>query len=300
MISFKTITKLLVPVTKGAKVVKKFGVRYAPQILTGLGIASMAGATVRAIKTAPKAKKAIDEIEADNSISHKEAAKKKTLAYAKFYWPELLMTFGGAGLIIGGQHISLGRLSTAVGLLGIEKDKVKKLTDKISEKYGDKELLKLQDEIARDDAKAHAPMDISTVYNTGDGTMLCYEPNMQRFFWSDLEKIRKARDELNHEMSRQMQRMDEGVLSLNDWYRKINLPPMDGKFQGRRLGPNIGKDFGWRNRMIELQITAGVLPNDQTYFVIGFTPQGAPESDQDIEADYGSSYEDDETDMPWR
>lgn len=293
MISFKTILS-------GAKVVKKFCVRYAPQILTGLGIASMAGATVHAIKTAPKAKKAIDEIEADDSISHSEAAKKKTLAYAKFYWPELLMTFGGAGLIIGGQHISLGRLSTAVGLLGIEKDKVKKLTDKISEKYGDKELLKLQDEIARDDAKAHAPMDISTVYNTGDGTMLCYEPNMQRFFWSDLEKIRKARDELNHEMSRQMQRMDEGVLSLNDWYRKINLPPMDGTFQGRKLGPNIGKDFGWRNRMIELQITAGVLPNDQTYFVIGFTPQGAPERDQDIEEDYGSSYGDDETDMPWR
>lgn len=293
MISFKTVIS-------GAKVVKKFCVRYAPQILTGLGIASMAGATVHAIKTAPKAKKAIDEIEADNSISHREAAKKKTLAYAKFYWPELLMTFGGAGLIIGGQHISLGRLSTAVGLLGIEKDKVKKLTDKISEKYGDKELLKIQDDIARDSAQAHAPVDTSTIYNTGFGTMLCYDPNTQRFFWSDLEKIRKARDELNHEMSRQMQRMDEGVLSLNDWYRKLNLPPIDGRFQGKRLGPNIGKDFGWRNRMIELQITAGVLPNDQTYFVIGFTPQGAPEMDADIEDDYGTSYGDDETDMPWR
>lgn len=300
MISFKTIANLWVPVAKGAKVVKKYGVRYAPQILTGLGIASMAGATVHAIKTAPKAKKAIDEIEADNSISHKEAAKKKTLTYAKFYWPELLMTFGGAGLIIGGQHISLGRLSTAVGLLGIEKDKVKKLTDKISEKYGDKELLKIQDDIARDNAQAHAPLDTSTIYNTGFGTMLCYDPNTQRFFWSDLEKIRKARDELNHEMSRQMQRADEGVLSLNDWYRKLNLPPIDGRFQGKRVGPNIGKDFGWRNRMIELQITAGVLPNDQTYFVIGFTPQGAPEMDADIEDDYGTSYEDDETDMPWR
>lgn len=297
MISFKTIWWSF---TKGAKVAKKFGVRYAPQILTGLGIASMAGATAHAIKTAPKAKKAIDEIEADNSISHKEAAKKKTLAYAKFYWPELLMTFGGAGLIIGGQHISLGRLSTAVGLLGIEKDKVKKLTDKISEKYGDKELLKIQDDIARDSAQAHAPVDTSTIYNTGFGTMLCYDPNTQRFFWSDLEKIRKARDELNHEMSRQMQRMDEGVLSLNDWYRKLNLPPIDGRFQGKRLGPNIGKDFGWRNRMIELQITAGVLPNDQTYFVIGFTPQGSPEMDADIEDDYGTSYGDDETDMPWR
>ena len=50
MISFNTFVS-------GAKVIKKCCIRYAPQILTGLGIFSMGAATVCGIKTAPKAKK---------------------------------------------------------------------------------------------------------------------------------------------------------------------------------------------------------------------------------------------------
>lgn len=300
MISFNTFVS-------GAKVIKKCCIRYAPQILTGLGIFSMGAATVCGIKTAPKAKKAIDEIEADNSISHKEAAKKKTLAYAKFYWPELLMTFGGAGLIIGGQHISLGRLSTAVGLLGIEKDKVKKLTDKISEKYGDKELIKLKDEIARDEVAKSGPPDLSKVYNTGHGTMYVYDAIGKRFILDSVEHINKAERQINQDIAADIKRHREAVYSLNNLYEDyLGWPPLDGRVDipgidnPQKFAPNIGKDLGWRNRFVELKMTYGNFDPDHSYVIVGFSDSGGPNWDLDITDDFGSDYQDDETDMPWR
>lgn len=291
-------------ITQGYKVTKKMAIKYAPQILTGVGIFCMGAATVKAIKTAPKAKEAIDKIEADDSLTHKEYVKKKTLALMKFYWPEFLMTFGGAGLIIGGQHISIKRLGIATAIISSRNEEIKDLKDKIAEKYGDKELGKIQDSIAQDKAKKalnDIPTDLSTVYNTGHGTTLFYDIIGKRSFLSDLEYIRKMRDQFNKEIAEQMQRGDEAVMSLNDWYDYNGLPQLDGRAEnGKKVGPNIGKDLGWRNRLMELKFTSDMLSNGQTYFVMGFTDNGGPKWDLDITDDYGSRYSDDETDMPSR
>lgn len=299
----------------GYAVVKKVAVQYAPQILTGVGILCMGAATIKAIKTAPKAKEAITEIENDPDLSHKEYVKKKTLSLMKYYWPEFLMTFGGAGLIIGGQHISLKRLGVATAIIGSQKEELKELKEKIAEKYGNKELGKLQDEIAQDKVKKEVEqrgLDISTVYNTGNGNTLFYDPIGHRFFLSSLESIKQEEICFNNDISRQMQRGDESVMSLNDWYHYIDLPPLNGcapvknamnaHGEGREqhFGPDIGKNFGWRNRPMHLNIVSGMLENGQTYFVVGFTENGEPKAVQDLENWYGVPYSDDETDMPWR
>lgn len=285
---------------EGAKIAKKLGVKYLPQILTGLGITMMAGATIHAIKVTPEAHETIQQIEEDDELSHKEYVKAKTLALAHFYWPELLMTFGGAGLIIGGQHVSLRRLGVATALLSTERDKVQKLENKIEEKFGNKKLNDIKDEIIQDEAKAKATnLDLSTVYNTGKGNTLIYV-----MYWgfclSDMDFIRRATQDCNDDICSNMQRGKEAVVSLNDWLEYINLPPIDGRVNGKRLGPNLGKDLGWRNRSIRLRVTAMMLDNDQTCLAVGFTDEGGPIPDPDISDDYGSDYIDDETDMPWR
>lgn len=290
-------------ITEGAKVVKKVAIRYAPQILTGIGIGCMAGATVHAIKVSPKAKEELDEID-NEELTHGEFFKKKAGTWIRYYWPEVLMVFGGAGLIIGGQHISLKRLSAATIALSMEREKVQKLTDKVAEKFGDKKLAEIQDEIAQDDVKREVVKqgitDFNTVYNTGRGHMLCFDPIGRRFFLSDLEYIRKMSMEFNKDIAEQMAKQYEAVMSLNDWYDYIDIPPLDGKVDGKTVGPNIGKDMGWRNRLMKLKITSGMLENDQTYFVIGFTDGGMPTIDENIMDDYLMNSADDSTDMPWR
>lgn len=295
MLNFKTIIG-------GVKVVGKWAAKNMPTILTVVGVGMMAGATVEAIKTTPEAKEALDEIENDPELTHKQYFFKKTKTIAKYYWKTATLDILGGVAIFGGNHINLRRLATATALLSTKTDELKKLEEKVLEKDGAKKLQKYKDEIIQEDVKKAAgdQFDISTVYNTGKGNTLCFDPIGQRFFLSDLEYIRQMRDEFNNAQAEQMQRGKEAVASLNDWYGYIELPPLDGRFNGKRMGPNLGKDLGWRNRMMQLKFTAGLLDNDQTFNVIGFTDNGGPKWDLDISDDYGSDYTDDSTDMPFR
>lgn len=288
------------------KVSKKFVIKNAPKILTIAGVTLMAGATVHAIVVSPKAKAEVDKIEADPDISHKEYVKKKTLTYLRFYWPEFLMVFGGGACVFGAQHVNAKRIAAISTVLATQTDKLEKLENVIKTEDGEKQLQKYKDKVAQEDVKAHAQdLDMSTVYNTGKGNMLCFDPIGKRFFLSDLEFIKREAEEFTMEQARLMQHGEEAVQSLNDWYETIHLPCLDGQIDaGNRyisVGPNIGKDFGWRNRMMRLQVTSGMLENDQTYFVIGFKDGFEPKLDPDICDSYGSAYSgDDETDMRWR
>lgn len=288
------------------KVSKKFVIKNAPKILTIAGVTLMAGATVHAIVVSPKAKAEVDKIETDPDISHKEYVKKKTLTYLRFYWPEFLMVFGGGACVFCAQHVNAKRIAAISTVLATQTDKLEKLENVIKTEDGEKQLQKYKDKVAQEDVKAHAQdLDMSTVYNTGKGNMLCFDPIGKRFFFSDLEFIKREAEEFTMEQARLMQHGEEAVQSLNDWYEAIHLPCLDGQIDaGNRyisVGPNIGKDFGWRNRMMRLQITSGMLENDQTYFVIGFKDGFEPKLDPDICDSYGSTYSgDDETDMKWR
>lgn len=294
MINFKTITD-------GVKVVGKWAARNMPTILTVIGVGMMTGATVDAIKEAPVAKEELDILE-EEELTHKEYFAKKTKIIVKHYWKVAVLDILGGVSIFGGNHINLRRIATATALLSTKTDELKKLEEKVLEKDGKKKLQKYKDEIIQEKVKNAAgdSFDISTVYNTGKGTALCFDSIGQRFFLSDLEYIRQMRDEFNSALAEQMQRHKEAVMSLNDWYGYIGLPPLDGRFNGKRMGPDLGKDLGWRNRLMQLKFTAGMLDNDQTYSVIGFTDAGGPKWDLDISDDYGSDYTDDETDTPWR
>ena len=299
MLSLKTLQQ-------GWKVSKKFIIKNAPKILTIVGVTAMAGATVHAIVVSPKAKTEVTKIENDPDISHKEYVKKKTLTYLKFYWPEFLMVFGGGACIFGAQHMNAKRIAAISTVLATQTDKLEKLENAIKSEDGEKKLEKYKDKVAQTDAEEHAHgLDMSTVYNTGKGNMLCYDPIGKRFFLSDLEFIKREAEEFAMEQARLMQHGEEAVQSLNDWFEVLHLPGLDGQIDaGNRyisVGPNIGKDFGWRNRMMRLQITSGMLENDQTYFVIGFKDGFEPKLDPDICDSYGSTYSgDDETDMRWR
>lgn len=285
---------------------RQYIIRNAPKILTITGVAMFTGAVAYTAIAAPKAKAKADEIEQDESLTHKEYIKKKTLNYLSIYWPTFLMVFGGGACVFGAQHVNAKRIAAISTVLATQTDKLEKLENVIKTEDGEKQLQKYKDKVAQEDVKAHAQgLDMSTVYNTGKGNMLCFEPIGQRFFWSDLEFIKREAEEFAMEQARLMQHGEEAVHSLNDWYEAINLKPLDGKIEiGNRdipMGPNIGKDFGWRNRMMRLQITSGMLENDQTYFVIGFKDGFEPKLDPDICDSYGSTYSgDDETDMRWR
>lgn len=281
----------------------KIAEKHSPTIFTVIGVGLMIGATIKAIVEAPKAKEEIDELE-DAEVSHKEYNKSKLSIIARHYWPVVLMEIGGVGSVFWGHKISLGRTAAAIAAYQMSKDDLKKLEEKIANVDGEKHLDQLKHDILKDEVIAN-DQDENSYYNTGHGNMKFYDPIGKRFFYSDIEHIRKMTAKLNFELAEQIKYGKCAVASLNDWCDMIGLERLDGVLDGRRIGPNIGKDLGWRNRLIDLKFESMLLPNDEHCTVVGFTESGGPKWDLDISDDYGcyddlSKIDDDSTDSKWR
>lgn len=314
----------IIETVKGfTKVAGKWIVKYAPQILTTGGVLLMSTAVGTGIMVTPEAKAKLDAIENDQTLSHTDAFKKKATVIVSNYWPTLALAAGGAALIFCGQHVSLSRLGTATALLATRTDELKKLEQKIIEKDGQKKFESYKDEIAQEEVKKEAKRqniesDISLAYNTGHGSMLCYDPNGRRFFLSDIEFLRRSEREFNAQLCgkrySKYQRFNpfkHTAKSLNDWYEYIDLPKLDGKLEDPtthdmiQYGANLADDIGWKDRAMELNLVYGKLPNDTPYLIMGFTEDGAPGwcmniSDYDNTDVKSGEAIDDETDMPWR
>ena len=264
---------------------------HSPTIFTIAGVALMGAAIVTTISTAPKAQDEIDILNKDEEVSHKEYNKAKARIIVRHYWPIAAMGFGGAGMIFWGHKISLGRTASAIAAYQMSKDNLKKLEDKIIDMDGEKHLKLAKEDILKDEV-GEGPKNKEPIFHTGHGTDLCYDAIGKRFFYSDIEHIRQMTGKLNFDLAEQMKYGNYSVASFNDWCDWIGLEPLDGRIQNgsnrmRSVAPNIGKDLGWRNRLVELEFTSMLLPNDEHCLVVGFTEDGAPKWDLDISDDHG-------------
>lgn len=285
---------------EGGEIILRFVVDKSPTILTTLGVLAMAAGTAKAIVEAPKAKEELEEVESDPELSHKDYILKKSRVILYHYWATAALTLGGAGIIFWGHKISLGRTAAALAAYQMSKDDLKKLEDKIVETDGEKKLNKMKNSILKDEVGA-GPNDISMVYNTGHGNTLFYDPIGRRFFISDIEFIRQQASVFNMELAKQIKISKKAVMSLNDWYEFIDLEPLDGEIDGKKVCSNIGKDMGWRNRLVDLKFTSLLLSNNEHCTVMGYSKNGGPEWDMNIADDYyADELEEDSTDMPWR
>ena len=88
--------------------------------------------------------------------------------------------------------------------------------------------------------------------------MLCYDTISGRYFRGDIEKIRRAENQLNLRMR------DELFISLNELYSELGLPHIDA---GEKLGWNIDKGY------ITLRFTYGPAENDEPCLILGYDVQ---------------------------
>lgn len=292
----------------GFQISSKALIKAAPTIGVIFGTGLMVGATVKTGLEAPKLKDELDELEIQTDISHKEYLKKKTrILLYHLGWPAV-MTIGGLLMIFSGYKIKCTQAAIAAAALASKTEEAEKLEKKIIEKYGPKEYEKMKDEMVKDEVKAH-PIDYATVINTGHGNMLCWDPIVHDYYWSDLDYIRKMAEQANKEMTKTRWGMHKSAMNYNTWREYLDLPACNYHSCMDKPAGNvdIGKDYGWFNSYIELKITAILLPDDSVVHVIGFTISGAPryrlnlEDEDGVDADNPMyDYDDDSTDMRYR
>ena len=248
-------------VTKMFKDLQKTVVKHGPEILTGIGIAGMITTTVLAVKATPKAMELIEE-EKERLKEHEDDVVQLTVgetvkAAWKPYIPAMVTGVVSTGCLIGAQSINSRRnaaLATAYQVSTAALNEYKEYKEKVVETIGEKKEQAIRDEIAKDRIEKNPPSE-APILITGKGNTLCYDLYSDRYFKSDIDRIKRAMNNLNYRMNCGM----EMYISLNEFYDEIGLAHV-----------KVGDDVGWRidHGLIDIHFGSQLTEDDEPCVVI--------------------------------
>ena len=227
--------------------------KHSPAILTALGITGMIGTTVLAVKATPKA---LDLIE-----NKKEELDKDKLTVVetmkatwKCYVPAAITCATSAACLIGASSVHTKRNAALATAYKLSESALIEYRDKVVETIGEKKEQSVRDAIAKDHVEKN-PVTNNEVIITDRGYTLCYDELSGRYFYSDIEKIKKAANELNRQM------LNDMYVSVNELYYELGLE-----------GTKLGEQMGWNvdRGLIDLKFSATVSADDRPCIVLDY------------------------------
>lgn len=229
--------------------------KHSPEILTGIGIAGMITTTIMAVKATPKALQMIDDIREEQDIFELDQPIKPTeviKATWKCYIPAALVGCVSIGCLIGASNVNLRRNAALATAYALSESTLKEYQDKVTEKFGKRKEQEVRDDIAKDKVEQN-PVSKSGIVLTGNGDIPCFDKLSGRYFMSNVDKLKKAENELDRQMRYDM------YVSLNEFYDAIGLDHID---LGDHLGWNIDRGY------IELSFSSQLDENDHPCLVV--------------------------------
>lgn len=222
--------------------------RKSPEILTGVGIGGMITTTVLAVKATPEALRRIEARKKEEH--HKKLTAVQTVQAAwKCYIPAGVTGTVSIACLIGASTLNGRRNAALATAASLAETSLREYRAKVVETLGEKKETAILDAIDRDRIERNPPpasKNESPVVEGPVGQTLCYDSMFGRYFYSDVETLKRAENKLN----RQMATMSEPYISLNEFYMEIGLPIVD-----------IGEDLGWNvdDGMIELRFSSQLV-----------------------------------------
>lgn len=205
--------------------------KYSPQILTGIGIAGMLTTTVLAVKATPKALELIEEKKKEEKTDKLPPLEVVKTTW-KCYIPAAVLGATSTACLIGANSVHVKRGAALATAYKLSETALQEYREKVVETIGEKKEQAIRDKLDEEHVKA-MPVSKSEIIVTSKGNTLCLDYHSGRYFYSDIDKIKKAINELNHLM------LVNEYVSLNDFYDEIGL---DHTRLGDEMGWAIGKD----------------------------------------------------------
>lgn len=238
--------------------IKNAVAKHSPEILTGIGIAGMVSTVVLAVRATPKAEKLIldREIELSNEAKQDiELNKKDRFKIAwKCYIPTAITGAASIACIVSASSVNFKRNTALAAAYNISATALAEYKDKVVETIGEKKEHLIKDKIAEDRIEKN-PVSKNEVIITGRGTTICYDSISGRYFKSDMDRLKKAENELNRQM------LSDMYISLNEFYDEIGLDHI-----------SIGDDLGWNieRGMIDLSFSSLVADDGTPCLVVDY------------------------------
>ena len=218
-----------------SKIVKDVGVsiqKHSPEILTGIGIAGMATSTILAVRATPKALILIEEKKEETGVD-KLTAVNTIKATWKCYIPAAVVGSASALCLIGASNANLRRNAALATAYALSESTLRDYQSKVVEQIGEKKEKAVRTAVAKDKIDEN-PSSSNMIIVTGNGDTLCYDLMCHRYFYSNIDKLKKAENELNRRMR------NDNYISLNEFYNEIGLDDVE---VGYILGWNIDRGY---------------------------------------------------------
>lgn len=225
-------------------------------------IAAGTGLVVTSIITAQRTPKYLElqkearkdlELEEDEKVPIKETA----IDIFKAYWP---------AIVSGALSITCMALSfkeetkknmALTAAANLAEQSLMTYQNKVVETIGESKEKKIRDSIAKDQINNNPLEDESKAITTGNGDTLCYEPLTGRYFYQNIDTIRKVPAMMNDET------YSAGEVTVNETFSYIGLDPVDYI---------VGDDLKWyaEDGPVELVLTSALDKYDRPVLVINF------------------------------
>ena len=232
--------------------------KHSPEILVGVGIAGMFSTVAMAVKATPKVYSMIEKEKEVRRLEEKpELTKIDIFKMAwKPYLPAAIMFGCSTACIIGANSVNAKRNAVLSTACHISERALAEYRDKVVEVIGEEKEKEIRDKVSKDRMEKD-PISNNTVI-LAKGDTLCYDTITGRYFKSDVDRIKKAENELNHIL------ITGDYCSLNEFYDMLDIPATE---MGTAVGWNV------KNGLVEIYFSAQIADDGQPCVVVNYDIQ---------------------------
>lgn len=242
--------------TSGAKGVGRFVSKNSPTLFAGASIFGVISTAALAIKATKPALELLDEMKTEKGdcvITRTEIVK----ATWRFYIPTAISAGLTISAIVFSNTLHLRRNAALVALYSVAEGALDQYQEKVVELMGKNKAEKVKEGVVQDKLDQN-PVQTQRVVVTGHGDSLFFDSLSGRYFYSDLETVRKVINDFNQKLFTDM------YGTLNEFYFELGLESIV-----------IGRDVGWNieERPLEVAFTTKIASTGQPCIVLDYRVQ---------------------------
>jgi hypothetical protein len=230
---------------------QKYVVDNSPMLLTAFGVVGTVTTAYLAGKASFRASEILAQAEYE-ATEDLELREKIDLTW-RLYVPTVSSGVLTVCAIIGSNYVSTRRAAAMATAYAIAERAFDEYRDKVTERLGEKKEQKIRDEVAQDSV-TNNPVSKLEVHGESMGDILCYDLYSGRYFYSDMESLRRIQNDVNHAVLNNM------YAPLSDFYDRIGLD---------RTG--YSEEIGWNvDKLLELRFSATISDDGRPCMVVDF------------------------------
>lgn len=233
--------------------------KNSPYILTGLGAAGVVTTAIMTGRSTIKAHNIVKENESKDWDQEEWRAYRDKPLVQRIQWtwrcyiPPVLMGAASIACIIGAQSVNTKRHAALAAAYSLTESTLHDYQEQVKKHLGEKKEQHIRDEVAQKRLDDN-PASKNEIIMTGKGDSLCYDSISGRYFKSDIEKLRRIQNDLNHDL------MGVMWVPLNDLYFAMGLS-----------GIKIGEDVGWTvDELIDFRFSSKITDEGEPCLVIDY------------------------------